>query len=394
MNQVFVRSDQLSDIIYDIKLYLPEWKVLFALDGKMDSTEISRFLEIDQNEVENALSRLQELNLVASESGQKVEPEAAPAEEPAESDITEEDFKIEEEGEPESQPQPEVQEEMPEEFASPEEEPETPEEEPLEKTFTFSPEEGASEGETEAEEEAEEGFDILGLSGQEAGKEESEEDLDRLINDLLQEETDDAGTTDFEIPDESLENMTEEEVEEEELTEESEEKDEFDLGDIFQTEMSETEQSLDEMLETAEAEEEVEEEEAGADFEAAPAAEGVERKTILVVDDSVVIRKMVEIALENENYEIVTVANGKDALSYLDNKEPNLVILDIMLPDVNGLDILKAIKASKTTPVVMLSAKDTPKETSKAKELGADDFIPKPFKDEELVDKIHELIGE
>ena len=65
-----------------------------------------------------------------------------------------------------------------------------------------------------------------------------------------------------------------------------------------------------------------------------------------------------------------------------------------MLPDVNGLDILKVIKTKKSIPVVMLSAKDTPKETAKAKELGADDFIPKPFRDEELVNKIHELIGQ
>ena len=63
-----------------------------------------------------------------------------------------------------------------------------------------------------------------------------------------------------------------------------------------------------------------------------------------------------------------------------------------MLSDVNGLDVLKAIKASKDIPVIMLSAKDTPRETTRAKELGADDFIPKPFKDEELVAKIKEHI--
>jgi DNA-binding response OmpR family regulator len=123
-----------------------------------------------------------------------------------------------------------------------------------------------------------------------------------------------------------------------------------------------------------------------------PVPEG--QKTILVVDDSIVIRKMVEIALENESYNVISVATGKEAFSFLDSKNPDLVILDIMLPDVNGLDILKAIKAKTEIPVVMLSAKDTPKETSQAKELGADDFIPKPFRDEELVGKIHELIGE
>ncbi len=156
--------------------------------------------------------------------------------------------------------------------------------------------------------------------------------------------------------------------------------------------MKETEQSLEEMLETMEKEEEKEVEE-----EIPPVAPPVEekaRKTILVVDDSVVIRKMVEIALENENYDIVSVGTGKEALSYMDENTPDLVILDIMLPDVNGLDILKVIKSNKNIPVVMLSAKDTPRETSRARELGADDFIPKPFKDEELIAKIHELVGE
>ena len=88
----------------------------------------------------------------------------------------------------------------------------------------------------------------------------------------------------------------------------------------------------------------------------------------------------------------MSVATGKDALNYLDETDPDLIILDIMLSDMNGLDVLKAIKASKQIPVVMLSAKDTPRETTKAKQLGADDFIPKPFKDEELVGKIKELI--
>ena len=124
----------------------------------------------------------------------------------------------------------------------------------------------------------------------------------------------------------------------------------------------------------------------------------VAQKTILVVDDSVVIRKMVEIALENEEtYQVVAIGSGKEALDYLDTNKPDIIILDIMLPDVNGLDILKAIKANdkiKDIPVLMLSAKDTPRETSRAKELGADDFIPKPFKDEELIGKIKELIGD
>ena len=203
--------------------------------------------------------------------------------------------------------------------------------------------------------------------------------MDKLIGNLLDEDAPDTAKAD-----ESTE------------TEEGE----FDLGSIFQDEVegavaesdSDIDDSLDEVFGS------FDEETDSAVEEAPPAAAppvdaGVAPGTVLVVDDSVVIRKMVEIALENENYNIISVATGKEALNYLDDNTPDIIILDIMLSDVNGLDVLKAIKASKDIPVVMLSAKDTPRETTKAKQLGADDFIPKPFKDEDLVGKIKELIN-
>lgn len=116
-------------------------------------------------------------------------------------------------------------------------------------------------------------------------------------------------------------------------------------------------------------------------------------KTILVVDDSIVIRKMVEIALEDENYKIETAVSGKDGLAILDEKNPSLMILDLMLPDINGIDLLKTVKASKGIPVIMLSGKDSPQMVEKARSEGADAFLPKPFKDDELVSKIRELLG-
>ena len=219
---------------------------------------------------------------------------------------------------------------------------------------------------------------------------EDDDDLDDLIGNLLEE--DDAREAAGADPDlDDLETPAAGD-------------DDFDLGGLFDEEEKETESALSDMIgalddaeepEAAVADEPEEapapEETAAPETPAAPAGKPG-TGTILVVDDSVVIRKMVEIALENENYEIVSVATGKDALNYLDDNDPDLIILDIMLSDVNGLDVLKAIKASKQIPVVMLSAKDTPRETTKAKQLGADDFIPKPFKDEELVSKIKELV--
>jgi len=115
---------------------------------------------------------------------------------------------------------------------------------------------------------------------------------------------------------------------------------------------------------------------------------------ILIVEDHAEMLQVLRKFLTERGFEIQEAVSGEAALDMVSQDNPDIILLDIMLPDVNGLDILKAIKAKTEIPVVMLSAKDTPKETGQAKELGADDFIPKPFRDEELVGKIHELIGE
>lgn len=115
-------------------------------------------------------------------------------------------------------------------------------------------------------------------------------------------------------------------------------------------------------------------------------------KKILVIDDSLVIRKMVEIALEEEDFNISTAVSGKEGLDIMDKTNPDLVILDMMLPDINGIEILKTIKASKGIPVIMLSGKDSPQMIETAKNEGAEEFLPKPFKDDDLVEKIKKLI--
>lgn len=412
MNQVFVRSEHLAEKIYDVKLFMADWKVLFALDGKMSTEEISHFLEMDPGKVDQSVKQLLDLQLIMPLGAEVVPPET---EKPAE-----EEFEVAEKGEPQEMEETELEVPEDEVTEAPEEVSEEVVEEELKAETTEEPEETAEpEVSEEVQEEIsdefetidpsiEEGFEELKIEEEEESTgekaEESEQDLDQLINDLLQEE---GGTEESEegqvAQEEELEEAEQAAVEEPEVetepeseTEEApeaEERGDFDLGNIFDTDIAETEESIDEMLKKEDTEEAVAEEEAEVEQPPIPIPDS-DRKTILVVDDSVVIRKMVEIALENENYNIITVANGKDAFSYLDEQDPDLVILDIMLPDVNGLDILKTIKASKEIPVVMLSAKDTPKETNKAKELGANDFIPKPFRDEDLIKKIHELIGD
>ncbi len=120
------------------------------------------------------------------------------------------------------------------------------------------------------------------------------------------------------------------------------------------------------------------------------AAKGL--KTVMVIDDSIVIRKMVKIALEDDDFNIISSNSGKEGLKLLDEENPHLVILDMMLPDMNGIDLLKTIKASKGVPVIMLSGKDAPQLVENAKNAGADDFLPKPFRDEDLVEKVKNLV--
>lgn len=399
MSQVFVRSDQLAEKVYDIKLYMEEWRILFAVDGKMSVGNITEFLGIEQTTTENAIKRLEELGLIMPLEGETPSEDIEGATEeivptaPEEEAVTEEmvseleQFSVKESAE-------EVADEaVSDEKMVPEEESdgrETPEDE-IPENVEMQIEEPAR-----IEEESAEGFEELHLEEDTEEKQEDEQDLDRLINDLLTEEITSEEGEEGEEPkilgeDEIVDlesHLTEQEETDTVVSEQEEEQQQID-----QNEVSESSVTSDELqFESGDQPEPVTAEEPEAPSKVHTAIDE-SHKTVLVVDDSIVIRKMVEIALENENYNVITVSTGKEAFSFLDEKDPDIVILDIMLPDVNGLDILKAIKARKDIPVVMLSAKDTPKETSKAQELGANDFIPKPFRDEELITKIHDLIG-
>ena len=382
MNSVFRRSERLEEQIHTIKLKIPEWKVLFAVDGVMDPETMSDFLGIPEKDVLATLKKFNDMELIA-----KVDDLSEEVSEEFSSDTDE--IAFETAGET-TEPELEERELEPEDF---EMDQETNEEEITAEVSEFSAEESAEDESALAVEEE------MGDQSSETEKKEEggleEQEFDDFIGGLLNEE-EVKEQPDLEPEEESpLETMVTPEVEG--IEEEKEEAD-LGLGDFFKEDVVEAIPEMDEAEVTDEEKEtEVFDEEKIEEKIGLEAAEAEElpgkKKTILVVDDSVVIRKMVEIALENEQYNIMSVANGKDALKYLDDNNPDIIILDIMLPDVNGLDVLKAVKASKQIPVVMLSAKDTPRETSRAKELGADDFIPKPFKDEELVSKIKELVG-
>jgi len=116
---------------------------------------------------------------------------------------------------------------------------------------------------------------------------------------------------------------------------------------------------------------------------------------ILVVDDEVNITQILEFSIGAEGYEVITAANGEEAIDKARREQPDLIILDIMMPKIDGYEacrILKANPLTKGIPVVLLTAKGRDIDKRLGYEVGATDYIIKPFSPNKLVDRIHELL--
>jgi two-component system, OmpR family, response regulator MtrA len=109
---------------------------------------------------------------------------------------------------------------------------------------------------------------------------------------------------------------------------------------------------------------------------------------ILVVDDDASLAEMLTIVLQGEGFETTVVGDGTGALPALRENSPDLVLLDLMLPGMNGIDVCRAIRAESGVPVVMLTAKTDTVDVVLGLESGADDYVVKPFKPKELVARI------
>lgn len=112
---------------------------------------------------------------------------------------------------------------------------------------------------------------------------------------------------------------------------------------------------------------------------------------ILVVDDDHELTSLLKELLELEGFSVTTAQDGVQALSLLDSSV-DLLLLDIMMPNKNGLDTLKALRKQYQTPVIMLTAKGSEFDRVLGLELGADDYLPKPFNDRELVARIRAML--
>ncbi len=109
---------------------------------------------------------------------------------------------------------------------------------------------------------------------------------------------------------------------------------------------------------------------------------------ILVVDDEQEIPDLVELYLQNENYEVFKFYSAKDALACMESTELDLAILNIMLPEVNGFALCQKIRERQTYPIIMLTAKDAETDKITGLTLGADDYVTKPFRPLELVARV------
>jgi two-component system alkaline phosphatase synthesis response regulator PhoP len=123
----------------------------------------------------------------------------------------------------------------------------------------------------------------------------------------------------------------------------------------------------------------------------------VAKGRILVVDDEIYIVHILDFSLGMEGYEVVTALDGEQALEKVAQQKPDLIVLDIMMPKLDGYETCKALKSNAETkdiPVILLSAKGRNVDQKVGFEVGADDYITKPFSPRKLVDRINAILGQ
>jgi DNA-binding response OmpR family regulator len=113
---------------------------------------------------------------------------------------------------------------------------------------------------------------------------------------------------------------------------------------------------------------------------------------VLVVDDEPTVREVVASYLRRDGHAVTEAADGSTALELLDAEAPDLIVLDMMLPGVNGLDILRRVRATSNIPVIMLTARAEESDRVAGLELGADDYVVKPFSPRELAARVNGVL--
>jgi two-component system, OmpR family, alkaline phosphatase synthesis response regulator PhoP len=122
----------------------------------------------------------------------------------------------------------------------------------------------------------------------------------------------------------------------------------------------------------------------------------VSKKKILIVDDEESLLKLASLLLTSRGYKVEAALDGKSALDSMAKDKPDLVLLDIMMPGLNGFEVCQQIKSNVSTrniPVIMLTAKKSSEDMSRAEQLGAEQYITKPFRSAHLIETIKQTLS-
>jgi len=118
----------------------------------------------------------------------------------------------------------------------------------------------------------------------------------------------------------------------------------------------------------------------------------VRNRRILVVDDEIRMVRFIRLNLEHDGFQVIEAYNGQQAMEKLRTGLPDLVLLDVMMPDIDGFEVLRMIREVSTVPVIMLTAKGEEDDRVRGLELGADDYITKPFSPREMVSRVRAVL--
>ena len=116
------------------------------------------------------------------------------------------------------------------------------------------------------------------------------------------------------------------------------------------------------------------------------------REKILIIEDDDKISDLVKLYLEKDGFVVAQAGDGKEGLEKFAKEKPDLIILDLMLPEIDGLTVAKSVRAKNNTPIIMLTAKDEETDKIVGLEIGADDYVSKPFSPKELVARVKAVL--
>lgn len=119
-------------------------------------------------------------------------------------------------------------------------------------------------------------------------------------------------------------------------------------------------------------------------------------RRVLVVDDELYIRNILDFALHSEGYEVITAADGEQALKKAVDLLPDLIVLDVMMPKLDGFEVCRAIKGKDETKhisVILLTARDKQADRERGKEVNCDAYLTKPFSPNKLTEMVHEFLN-